>query len=141
MKAAIQQLVDDHLTVASQYEAVGDATGAAKCRAVANMVASLLRNERAGTILPPITDANREEIKQKAHTFDEAVELFCHNHHYPSDDWQDELAYEEGARRALSIAVYRPADARVLPFLSGLRDGASVVWAKEAASQALNIRG
>jgi hypothetical protein len=121
MREVVQKLVEDHERVASQYESVGDSHGAAQCRAVSNMVACLLRGVDAGTIIPALTAENVAAIKDKAQAFLLAENEFnVDGEKY--DDWEDQVAYEEGARRAIGLILDMPKEAKQKPWFHGMID-------------------
>lgn len=122
MEQALRKFIADHLRVADQYESVGDSTRAAELRAVANLTACLLRGEDAGTLHEPLTDANRATIREKAQAFNVADEAFCAQEKYP-DDWEAQIAREEGGRRVIDMILRKPQAAADAPFLQGMSDG------------------
>lgn len=127
MREAVQKLVDDHIAVAAQYEAVGDADSAARLRAVANMVAALLHGKDAGTLLPSLTDADRAAIKAKESEFQRMEEEFKEVHQGAYDELDDvdyECAHFEAARRVIDIMVRKPQAAPLKAWLSGIEDAA-----------------
>jgi len=121
MKNAVEQLVADHVRVASQYEAVGDAATAAHLRAVANIVASALRGENAGTLYPELTEENKTAIREKAQAVLRAEKKFTIAYDRYSD-WQDQAAYEEAASRTINLILRKPREASLLPWTEGIND-------------------
>lgn len=121
MKEAIQKLIDDHMCVASQYEAVGDASGAAKLRAVANMVACLLDGREPGTILPPLTEEDKGEIRAREFDINSWNESFDAEN-AGKYDWEEQISYEEAAHRTIAVILSKPKEASLRSWLRGVKD-------------------
>lgn len=128
MRETVQKLVDDHIALAAQYEAVGDFNSAASLRAVANMVAALLEGKEAGTLLPKLTDSDRASIKAKEKEFTQREAEFLERHRGAYDDIgvddpDYETAHFEAARRIIDLVIHKPAAAPPIAWLGGLEDG------------------
>ncbi len=117
---AILKLVEDNSRVASQYEKAGDATTAAAMRAVANMVACLLRGEDAGTLYPALTEDDRKALYTKEKAIDSACEDFIDAYEQTQDDWEEALAFEDGAHRVITMILRKPKEASLPHWLDGM---------------------
>jgi len=123
MRDAVTKLVEEHIRVAAQYEAVGNATAAAQLRGVANMVACLLDGRDPGTILPPLTDENKAEVRARAKAENDACDYFDAEQAGRLEDWEDQLAFEEAAHRVICLVLRKPQAAPLPPWLEGIEEG------------------
>jgi hypothetical protein len=127
MRDAILKLVEEHIRVAAQYEAVGDATSAAELRGVANLVACLLDGREPGTILPPLTEENKTAIKAKERAVNDACEYFDAENAGKYPDWEEQLAYEEAAHRTIVMVLRKPKEASLPHWLDGIEEAVKLM--------------